>query len=184
MRSTFLVLWIAMAAAAQTPSAWVAKSNQNAQLLIAVLARYAPESAAYEGAPGLDEQISALPPQQSERYRRDVAVARIELQKRLEAEKDPLVRQDLEILIAEADRDVRSSEASERSLLPYIDVAGTIFFGMQSLLDDQITADRRPAAVVRLRKYTGLESGYEPLTTQAEQRFREKLNTPGLLGPA
>jgi hypothetical protein len=148
------------------------------------MARYAPEAAASEGVPGLDEQISMLPPEQSERFRRDMAVARIELQKRLAAEKDALVRQDLEILIAEADRNIRSSEADERNLLPYTDVAGTIFFGMQSLLDDQITAARRPAAVVRLRKYTGLESGYEPLTTQAELRFREKLNTPGLVGPA
>jgi hypothetical protein len=148
------------------------------------MARYAPEAAASEGVPGLDEQISMLPPEQSERFRRDIAVARIELQKRLAAEKDALVRQDLEILIAEADRNIRSSEADERNLLPYTDVAGTIFFGMQSLLDDQITAARRPAAVVRLRKYTGLESGYEPLTTQAELRFREKLNTPGLVGPA
>jgi hypothetical protein len=184
MRLMFLVLLIATAALAQSPPAWVAKSNQNAQLLVAIMARYSPEAAASEGVPGLDEQISMLPPEQSERFRRDMAVVRLELQKRLEAEKDPLVRQDLEILIAEADRNIRSSEASERNLLPYTDVAGTIFFGIQSLLDDQIVADRRPAAVVRLRKYTGLESGYEPLTIQAEERFREKLKTPGLIGPA
>jgi hypothetical protein len=184
MRSTFLVLLIAITLGAQSPPAWVAKSNQNAQLLVAITARYAPEAAASEGVQGLDEQISAFPPEQSERFRRDMAVARIELQKRLAAEKDPLVRQDLEILIAEADRNIRSSEASERNLLPYSDVAGTIYFGMQSLLDDQITADRRPAAVVRLLKYTGVLEGFEPLTIQAEQRFREKLKTPGLIGPA
>jgi len=183
MRSTLLVLLIAMIAGAQNPPAWVQKSNQNSQLLVAIVARYAPEQAASMGAPELDEQISTLSPDQPERFRRDTAVARIELQKRLAAEKDPLVRQDLEILIAEADRDIRSSEASERNLLPYSDVAGDIFFGMQSLLDDQIKADRRPAAVVRLLKYTGLLEGFEPLTMQAEQRFREKLNTPGLVGP-
>ena len=136
--------------------AWVQKSNQNAQLLIAIMARYSPENAAAEGVPGLDQQISSLPPEQPLRFRKDMAIARLELQKRLAAEKDPLVRQDLEILIAEADRDIRSSEASERNLLPYEDVAGTIFYGVKSLLDDQVSADRRPAAVVRLRKYTGL----------------------------
>jgi hypothetical protein len=183
MRSTLLVFLIAMTVGAQSPPAWVAKSNQNSQLLVAIVARYSPEQAASMGAPGLDEQISTMSPDEPERFRRDTAVARIELQKRLSVEKDPLVRQDLEILIAEADRDVRSSEASERNLLPYSDVAGDIFFGMQSLLDDQITADRRPAAVVRLLKYTGLLEGFEPLTIQAEQRFREKLNTPGLIGP-
>jgi hypothetical protein len=184
MRLTFFVLWASIAVSAQSPPAWVARSNQNAQLLVAVMARYSPEQAAQMGAPGLDEQISTLSPEQPERFRRDTAVARIELQKRLAAEKDPLVRQDLEILIAEADRDIRSSEASERNLLPYNDIAGEIFFGMQSLLDDQVAADRRPAAVIRLLKYTGLIEGYEPATMQAEERFREKLATPGLAGPA
>src|SRR5207247_6126805 len=40
------------------------------------------------------------------------------------------------------------------------------------------------AALVRLRRYTGSESGYTPVTILAEQRIREKLNKPGLLGPA
>ena len=178
MRSIFFVLWAAVIAWAQSPPAWVAKSNQNSQLLVAILARYAPEAAASEGVPGLDEQITMFPPEQSERFRRDLAVARIELQKRFAEEKNPLVRQDLEILIGEADRNIKSSEADERNLLPYEDVAGTIFFGMQSLLDDQITADRRPAAVVRLLKYTGLLEGFEPLTVQAEAALsREIANT-------
>jgi hypothetical protein len=187
MRLLFIFILLIAAVGAQSPPAspaWVVKSNQNSQLLVAIMARYAPEQAAQLGAPGLDEQISTSPPDQPERFRRDTAVARIELEKRLAVEKDPLVRQDLEILIAEADRDIRSSEASERNLLPYDDVAGGIFFGMQSLLDDQVAADRRPAAVVRLRKYTGLEAGYEPATVQSEERFREKLNTLGLIGPA
>jgi Bacterial protein of unknown function (DUF885) len=184
MRLTFLILCVSIAVLAQTPPAWVEKSNQNAQLLIAILARYSPEYAASQGVPGLDEQVSTSAPGEPERFRRDMAVARIELEKRLAQEKDALVRQDLEILIAEADRNIRSSEARERNLLPYDDVAGTIFNGIKSLLDDQISADRRPAAVVRLRKYTGLESGQEPLTIQVEERFREKLETPGLLGPA
>src|ERR1700683_3126657 len=148
MRSMILLLWLAPLCIAitcwgQSPPAWVARSNQNSQLLVAIMARYSPEQAASSGAPGLDEQISTLSPEQPERFRRDTAVARIELQKRLAAEKDPLVRQDLEILIAQADRDIQSSEAEERNLLPYNDIAGGIFFGMQSLLDDQISADRR-----------------------------------------
>jgi hypothetical protein len=185
MRLLFIVLLLFAATVwAQTPPAWVEKSNQSAQLLIAIMARYSPEDAAAQGAPGLDQQISNLSPDQPVRFRKDMAVARIELQKRLAVEKDPLVRQDLEILIAEADRNIRSSEASERNLLPYANVAGTIFFGLKSLLDDQVAPDRRLASVARLRKYTGLEPGYEPLIAQAEERFREKLSTPGLIGPA
>jgi hypothetical protein len=179
-----LALIVAAGAWAQTPPAWVQESNRNSQLLIDILARYAPEDAAAEGASGLDEQISTASPDEPERFRKDLAVARIEIQKRFALEKDPLVRQDLEILIAEIDRNIKSSEANERNLLPYNDVAGAIFFGVKSLLDDQVSPDRRPAAVVRLRKYTGLAPGFEPLTQQVEERFREKLNTPGLLGPA
>ena len=180
--SLVLILFVAASVWAQPP-AWVAKSNQNAQLLIAIAARYSPEDAATNGVRGLDGQVSTLSYEEPSRFRRDTAVARIELQKRLAAEKDPLVRQDLEILIAQADRDIKSSEAQERNLLPYADVAGTIFFGVKSLLDDQIAADRRPAALIRLLKYTGVQQGFEPLTLQAEARFREKLNEPGLLGP-
>jgi hypothetical protein len=184
MRLLVLVIVIAAAAWSQTPPAWVQKSNQNAQLLVDILARYSPENAGSMGVTGLDEQVSSAAPEEPARYRRDIAVARIELQKRLAAEKDPLVRQDLEILIAEAARNIRSSEANERTMLPYDDVAGGIFYGLKSLLDDQIAPDRRAAAVVRLRKYTGLAPGFQPLTQQVEDRFREKLDTPGLLGPA
>ena len=180
--SLLLFLFIAASVWAQPP-AWVAKSNQNAQLLIAIMARYSPEDAATNGVRGLDEQVSTMSPEEPARFRRDTAVARLELLKRLAVEKDPLVRQDLEILIAQADRDIKSSEAQERILLPYTDVAGIIFEGVRSLLDDQISADRRPAALIRLLKYTGVQQGFEPLTQQAEARFREKLNTTGLLGP-
>jgi hypothetical protein len=180
----FPILLIAAGAWAQTPPAWVERSNQNAQSLIAVMARYSPEDASAEGVAGVDEQVSTASSDLPERFRKDLASARDELGKRLAAEKDPLVRQDLEIMIAQVSRDIRRSQARERNLLPYEDVAGTIFFGIKSLLDDQVKADRRPASVVRLRKYTGLESGYEPLTLQAEKRFREKLKTPGLLGPS
>lgn len=182
--SLLLLLFVAASVWAQSPPAWVQKSNQNAQLLIEIMARYSPEDAAAEGVPGLDEQVSSSKPDEPERFRKDMSSARDELQKRLAAEKDPLVRQDLEILIAQADRDIRASQARERILLPYDDVAGTIFYGIKTLLDDQIDADRRPASVVRLRKYTGLDPAYEPLTVQAEKRYREKLKMPGLVGPS
>src|SRR5207253_1778735 len=97
---------------------------------------------------------------------------------------DPLVRQDLQILIDAAGRDIRASEAREKTFLRYTDVAGAVFFGVKSLLEDQIAPERRPAALVRMKKYSGLEPGYTPIVTQAEERFRESLKTPGLLGPS
>jgi hypothetical protein len=189
VRKTVLAGLISVAAlsfdaAAQTPPAWVAKSNQNAQLLIDLDAKYGPEGASYQGVRGLDDQVSTFSADMIERHKADLAKARAELQARYGTEKDELVRQDLQILIKAADRQLRSMEADDKTFLPYGDVASLIFFGEKSLLDDQIAPDRRPAALVRLRKYTGLEPGYKPITVQAEELFRERLKTPGLLGPS
>ena len=83
MRLLFLVvLLVAASAWAQSPPAWVQKSNQNAQLLIAIMARYAPEQAAAEGVQGLDEQVSSSKPDEPERFRKDLAAARDELERR------------------------------------------------------------------------------------------------------
>jgi len=183
MRCPILVsLAISGALLAQTPE-WVARSNKNTQILIDLDSKFAPESAATAGVTGLDDQITVLSADRHEKIRAALMAARAELQSRLAIEKDPLVRQDLEILIQSADRDIRSNDANYQTFLPYSNVGQTIFAGMNDLLDDQIAASRRPAAVARLKKYTGLEPGFTPMTTMAEARFRERLNVPGLLGP-
>jgi uncharacterized protein (DUF885 family) len=178
-----LLSFLPVVAFAQTP-AWVAKSNQNAQLLIDINARYSPENAGASGAIGLDDKVTVVTPDMPERIRADMRAAGKELQSRLAVEQDPLVRQDLQILIDSADRDVRASEINERHILPYFNVAGLVYSGIGGLLQDQVVEARRPAALIRLRKYAGLEQGYTPITLQAEERFRSKLKTPGLVGPS
>ncbi|HWF09464.1 MAG TPA: DUF885 domain-containing protein [Bryobacteraceae bacterium] len=184
MRPICVALLLASIAAAQAPRAWIAKSNQNAQLLIDIETKYNPENAVSRGVRGIDDRVSSFPAGQRAAERSDLRRIRDELQKRLADETDALVKQDLQILIGQADRDVRESEAGEKTFLPYVDIPSNIFNGVKTLLDDQIEAGRRPAALVRLKKYTGMTSGYTPLTEQAKQRFREKLKTPGLLGPS
>jgi hypothetical protein len=180
-----LVLLFSTSLFAQTPKpAWVVKSNENAKLLLDIYARYSPEGTGSLGVQGLDEKISMPLAGRPERYRHDLTEAVKTLQSRLASEQDPLVKQDLEILIATSQREIRSSETNERLLLPYLNVAGTVFYGMHTLLDDQIGPERRKAAVVRLKRYAGVEEGYTPTTVLAEQRFREKMNSPGLLGPS
>jgi hypothetical protein len=164
-------------------AAWVSKSNQNAELLLNIEARYAPERAGSLGVTGLDEQISIPAADRGARFRHDLSETTKSLQSRLAAEQDPLVKQDLEILISAAGREIRSSAAYEEHELPYSNVARSVFFGMQSLLDDQVPPERRKAAVVRLRRYAGVEQGYTPTTVLAEKLFRQRLSLPGLLGP-
>ena len=103
-----------------------------------------------------------------------------ELERRRAAETDALVRQDLDILIQSA-RDQIEGDALERKYeLTYFDVPLTIFRGLRSLLDDQIAPERRPAALVRLKKYAGDVPGTTPLTVLAEQRMRERLGDASL----
>jgi hypothetical protein len=124
-----------------------------------------------------------LTPDLPQRIRADTVKAGDELKRRLAAEKDPLVRQDLQILIETNDRDIHSLDVREATFIRYYPVARLVFRGLQTLLDDQVAPQRRPAALVRLKKYTGIEPGFNPVVELAEQVFRAGMNKPGLLGP-
>ena len=78
---------------------------------------------------------------------------------------------------------LRSRKPNQRYLLPNFDVAEQVYTGVRALLTDQVAKERHPAAVVRLRRYAGLEEGYTPLAVLAEARVREQLGTIGLLFP-
>lgn len=176
-------LFLAYTAAAQPRPAWIERSNENAKILSALNSKYLPEEASASGDSAFDEQITVLSLDRYRLARADYGQARTELAARLAAEKDPLVRQDLEILIDAAERRIRSMDASEKNLLRYINVSQLVFRGVQTLLDDQVAAGRRPAALARLRKYAGLEPGYTPIAELAKQNFRASVKTPGLVGP-
>ena len=169
---------------AQTAPDWVTRSNINAQLLNEIDAKHSPESAAGNGQQGVDDKISILGEAESESERADTRAVRAKLQSRLATEKDPLVKQDLEILVAAADLRLQQSEVAKKYFLPYVNAGGAIFYGEKQLLDDQIAPARRPAALARLKKYTGMEPGYKPLTLVAEEWFREREKVPGLIGPS
>jgi hypothetical protein len=183
---TLVPALLALLVAAGLPAAaetWVERSDHNAQVLLEVLARLSPEGAGQLGIDGLDKEIFDLRPGFVERGREATRKAADTLRQRLATEKDPAVRQDLEILIQAADDQVQGSLLSEKYNLPYFDVTSAIFQGVRSLLDDQVEPQRRPAALARLRKYTGTEPGSTPLTVLAEQFIRSRMDRPGLRGP-
>jgi Bacterial protein of unknown function (DUF885) len=78
---------------------------------------------------------------------------------------------------------LKSFDLGERFLLPYINTPQAIFAGLRALLDDQVPAERRRSALVRLRKYTGAQPGFKPSTAVALGRVRERLGRKELLGP-
>ncbi len=170
-------------AIAAPPPAWVARSNEHARIALDALGKFGPESAAQLGLDGYDEGIVDLGPNLEDRVARVNQQVLAELRKRRAAEKDPLVQQDLDIMIESTRESIQSAELRRKYQLPYLNLTQVVFGGIRALLDDQVAEKRRPAALVRLRKYAGLLPGTTPLATLAEQRTRERLNTPGLLGP-
>jgi hypothetical protein len=162
---------------------WIARSNRNAQLLLDVVARFRPEQAAHTGIAGIDERIFDLAPGHRDRLRQAYSEALVELRSRQRGEQDPLVAQDLAILIDAADREIRGSELSEKLEVGYLALPRNLFGSIRALLDPQIASERRPAALVRVRKYAGLEPGTTPVVQLAEAQIRAGL-AKGLLAPS
>ncbi len=191
MRRAGLIALLAFAASAVSlPGAtsangidWVEKSNTHAQIVLEAVAKFNPESAAAIGVDGLDEEIRDLKP---ERYERELAESEdilAELKRRLEDETDTRVRQDLGILIKVAQDSIRSERLKRENMLPYFNLSQGIFRGIRGLIDVQIPRERYPAAIVRIKRYAGLEDGFTPLTELARDRTSERFDVDGLVGP-
>jgi hypothetical protein len=163
--------------------AWVAKSDAHAKVLVDVLARFGPEGASQFGVEGLDNEILDLKPRRQERVQQELKAALADLEKRLAAESDPTVRQDLEILVDSARDNITGNDLTYKLQVPYFDAVQVVFFGIRGLLDEQVAPERRPAALARLKRYTGLEPGYVPVLELARDRIRERLGVAGLQGP-
>ncbi len=168
--------------AADAPG-WIERSNANAAPLLEIFARYIPEQASGLGVEGHDQDIFDLKPGYDARMEADLAAAAGDFQARLATEQDPRLRQDLQILLTAAEEQKASSALNRRLMLPYFDLPEALFQGFHSLLDPRVAKERYPAALVRLRKYTGGEPGYEPITTLAQARMTERFEVAGLTGP-
>jgi uncharacterized protein (DUF885 family) len=168
----------------RTSTSAIQRSNDNAQLLLAVQAKFMPEMAARIGVPGLDDRIVDLTPGHRERLRQATREALKELERRRDAERDPVVGQDLRILVHAAELQIRGSELNEQYEVPYVNPARLIFGSMNALLDPQTEESRRPAAVARLRNYTGLEPGTGPITKLAADETRRGLADGKLRPPS
>ena len=163
--------------------AWVRKSNADAMALMNVLAQFNPEFASRFGLPGYDTRVIDLKPNVDQRTIEALTQARSTLQKDLATEKDPNVRQDLEIMIKAADRQIEDIKLNDQYLLDYNDIGQTIFQGEFGLLQDDVPAERRAHALDRLKCYVGMAPGCTPATKEAEALFTAKLGNKKLIGP-
>jgi hypothetical protein len=164
--------------------AWIARSNEFANLLIEIEKKHTPERASADGLSQYDELISVATHQDDEAEASENRAALAKLEEQLAKERNKYVRQDLEIMIHAAQLFLKRHDFAESREVPYLNASGIVFEGLRVLLDDQVEAQRRPAALVRLRKYTGLEPGFQPLTEQLKKLTELQLVKPKMIYPS
>jgi uncharacterized protein (DUF885 family) len=165
------------------PATWVERSNADAKVLLDTIARFSPEFATEVGLSGYDSKVADLKAGVDQRSRAALTEAKAKLEQLLAAERDPNVRQDLQIMIQAADEQIEGIDLNDKYLLPYNDIGSLVFSGEFALLKDDVAAARRPAALKRLQCYVGTAPGCTPIIEEAKAQTTTKLGDKALLGP-
>jgi uncharacterized protein (DUF885 family) len=190
MRSTYLLTFALLVTmplhAQENPAdhAWIAASNDFTKMLVKVEMKHNPESGSRQGLSEYDELVSqpTLADEDQERKETEEVVAKFKAA--LPQQKQKEVAQDLEIIVRNVNLGFRQQDFERAHEVPFINASQLVFGGLRMLLDEQTPAERRPAAVARIRKYAGLESGYRPLTDILKERVTEQMAKPGVIYPA
>jgi uncharacterized protein (DUF885 family) len=189
---TRLVLCLALVAAlivlpgrAQAPASdWVAVSNGYANELLAIEMKHRPEIGTRQGLSQYDADASQPTRADEDAARHETEAVLAELRRAAAEPQTPELAEDLAILIHAVELQFRQQDVSRAHDVSFLDASEIVFGGLQSLLDDQMSADRRPAAVARLRKYAGLEPGYRPIADILKERTIAQMAVPGVVYPA
>jgi uncharacterized protein (DUF885 family) len=172
------------AAAVPTQPEWVKRSNQYTQMLLDVQMKHSPETGSQQGAAKFDPLITDASRADEIVRRRELEAVLATLTKAAAREKNENVREDLTIMDKTFHLQFRQDDYKLEHDVPFIDASAAVFAGLHTLLDDQVAAERRPAAIERLRKYAGLEPGFRPLTEVLEERVKEQMAKPGVEYPS
>lgn len=163
---------------------WIEVSNRYTNLVLNIEMNHHPEQGTRQGLSQYDALVShpTLADEDQERKQTEAVIAR--LKSALTQEKQPEVAQDLAIIIRSVELGFREQDYERAHEVPFLNASSLVFSGIRGLLDDQTPAERRPAAVARLRKYAGLEPGYQPIAEILKQRVLEQAAKPGVVYPA
>jgi uncharacterized protein (DUF885 family) len=163
---------------------WIDRSNVYTNMALDVQLEHSPEQGSQEGLSKFDTRITdpTLSDELAERRELEAVVAKFKTAEI--SETDKRVREDLEILGKAIDLHFRQDDFGIQREVPFINASEIIFQGLRGLLDDQVTAERRSAAIVRLRKYSGTEPGYKPFTELLKQRELEQIAKPSMIYPS
>ncbi len=179
-----IILPFAVNAQTTATKAWVAKSNNYTKILLDIDKKYSPEFGSQQGLTMYDEQIGVPTLANALAAQKEKQHAIVLLKAARQTEKDRFVKQDLDILINKIQLAIKQANYFQQKQVTFLNATGTVFGGMQTLLDDQTAEPRRKAALVRLRKYAGLEKGYRPITAILKYRVQQQMARPGMIYPS
>ena len=173
----------AASTAPRVEKAWIERSNGYTNKLLAIELEHAPERGSRQGLAKFDERISnpTLADEQARRHELEAVLATLDAASRSEADKK--VQEDLDILHKAFNLQFRRQDYELQHEVPFLNASEAVFQGLRGLLDDQVAAPRRPAALVRLRKYAGLE-GQKAFTELLKERELEQIAKPGAIYPS
>jgi Bacterial protein of unknown function (DUF885) len=173
---------------AQTPAVggkeWIVKSNSYTKMLLDIDKKYSPEFGSGQGLAYYDTLIAVPTLANIAAEHKDRLKAVALLKEAKQKETNLAIRQDLDILINQSELGFRQEDFGLSKKVSFMNATAMVFGGLQTLLDDQTPVERRGSAVIRLRKYAGLQKGHEPLTAILQDRTNNQMKKPGMIYPS
>ncbi|HEY2677769.1 MAG TPA: DUF885 domain-containing protein [Steroidobacteraceae bacterium] len=171
-------------AADRAQPAWIQQSNTYTNMLLDVDLEHAPESGSQQGLAKFDDRISDPRRADEIAERRELEAGLAKIKSARASVTDKNVQQDIDILLKSFNLRFRNEDFALAHEVPFYNASAQLFSGLRVLLDDQVAAERRPAAVIRLRKYAGVEPGYQPFAELLKQRESEQIAKPRVIYPS
>jgi hypothetical protein len=167
-----------------TEKGWIKQSNEYTNMLLSVQHAHSPEQGSAQGIAKFDDQISnpSRADEIAERHELEAALAKVKAASATVTDKN--VKEDIDILQKAFNLQFRMQDFQLAREVPFYNASGRVFRGLRGLLDDQVPQPRRAAALVRLRKYAGVEPGYKPFTDILKVREEEQIAKPNVIFPS
>jgi len=166
-------LSLALSGSVSTAQDWVDQSNEHTQRLMTMEAEFSPERASLNGLSQYDGLTSDFGPKLLERRIEAAEMLLNQYNKLLETENDPLVAQDLQILIDKLAGDIEGDRLQQKFMLDWTNLPETIFQVTSAMLSEQTPPERRASVVELLNRYTGLHPGTQSAFEQAKAMWKE-----------
>jgi uncharacterized protein (DUF885 family) len=168
----------------QAEKPWIKQSNDYTNMLLSVQLEHSPEQGSQQGVAKFDDRISDPSRADEVVERREFEAALTKIKAARGSVTDKNVQEDIDILQKNFNLQFRIEDFELAREVPFYNASAQVFRGLRGLLDDQVAEQRRTAALVRLRKYAGVEPGYKPFTERLKERENEQIAKRGVIFPS